>query len=110
MSANNIYTKEIEFYNKIAPKINQALEKLNETNQLIATPYGVCVGNNAILFEDLTSKGYGIASVHRGFNFDQAKTVLRKAATLHAIHAVLQEENSDIFENFKYGKHMTMTN
>lgn len=104
LAANDIYNKEIEFYSKIAPKINQALAKLNESGQLIAEPYGVCKANSAILFEDLTTKEYRIASVYRGFNFDEAKTVLKKAATLHAIHAVLPEEHPNIFEHFKYGK------
>lgn len=103
MSANDVYDKEIEFYNNIAPKINQTVAKLNGNTQLIAMPYGVCNTNNAMLFEDLTSKSYGIASVLRGFNFVEAKIVLEKAATLHAIHAVLQETHPSIFENFKYG-------
>lgn len=60
--------------------------------------------DDAILFEDLTLKGYRIASVHRGFNLEEAKLVLKKAALLHAVHAVLQEEYPNIFENFKYGK------
>lgn len=104
LTANDVYDKEIEFYNNIAPKIKQALKKLNETSQLVAEPYGVCNANNAILFEDLSVKGYSIASVQRGFNFEEAKVVLRKAAMLHAIHAVLQEEDPNIFANFKYGK------
>lgn len=104
LSANNIYHKEIEFYSKIAPKINQALDKLAEQSQLIAQPYGVCNANNAILFEDLTAQGYRIGSVYHGFNFEEAQIVLRKAAVLHAIHAVLQEEDPTIFENFQYGK------
>lgn len=103
LAANNIYNKEIEFYSKIAPKINLALDKLNEPNQLIAKPYGVCNANNAILFEDLTTHGYRIASVYRGFNFEEAQIVLKKAATLHAIHAVLQQEEPNIFDNFRYG-------
>ncbi|XP_031633749.1 uncharacterized protein LOC116347328 [Contarinia nasturtii] len=110
MSANDIYTKEIEFYKKIAPKINEALEKLNESNQLIATPYGVCIENNAILFEDLSSKGYRIASVHRGLNFDEGKIVLKKAAMIHAIHAILQQDDPHIFEHFKYGLMSRHTN
>lgn len=107
LAANDIYNKEIEFYSKIAPKINQALKKLNEPAQLVPEPYGVCNENNAILFEDLCSKGYGILSVHQGLNFEEAKVVLKKAATLHAIHAVLQEQDPNIFENFKYGKKLT---
>lgn len=94
----------MEFYDKIAPKINEKLKQLNETAQLVAEPYGVCRVNNAILFEDLKSKGYGIASIHRGLSFEETKIVLKKTALLHAINAVLQEEDPNIFENFKYGK------
>lgn len=104
LSAHDIYNKEIEFYSKIAPKIDEALRKLDITGQLFAKSYGVCKTNTAILFEDLKAKDYCISSIIRGFNFDEAKAVLKKAATFHAINAVLQEENPGIFENFKYGK------
>lgn len=103
MTANGAYDKEIEFYSKIVPKINQAFDKLNETTQLIPKVYGVCALNCAILLEDLKPQNYRIGSAHRGFNFDQAKMVLRKAAILHSINAVLQEEDPDIFQNFNYG-------
>lgn len=104
LSANDIYNKEIEFYNKIGPKIDEKLAKLNIKSELLPKSYGVCRANDAILFEDLKTKDYCISSIVRGFNFDEAKTVLKKAATFHAINAVLQEEEPDIFENFKYGK------
>lgn len=104
MTANDVYNKEIEFYSKILPKINENMTKLNETTQLVAKPYGVCVTNNSILFEDLCSKGYRIMPVHHGLDFEEAKIVLKKAALLHAIHAMMQEEDPNIFEKFKYGK------
>lgn len=104
LCANNIYNKEIEFYTNIAPKINQELAKLNDDSQLIALPYGVCNTNRAIIFEDLSTKEYGISSVCRGFNFDEATFVLKKAAIFHAVNAVLQENQPDIFEHFKHGK------
>lgn len=108
MSANDIYNKEIEFYNKIAPKINKALRKLNESSQLLAESYGVSKEHDTIVFEDLKTKNYCISSIFRGFNFEEAKAVLEKAAIFHAINAVLQEEQPDIFENFKYGKVWTI--
>lgn len=104
MNQTGFYRKEIEFYSKIAPKIKEKLKKLNEIVQFMAEPYGVCNANDAILFEDLSLKGYRIASVHRGFDLEEAKLILKKAALLHAVHAVLQEENPNIFENFKYGE------
>lgn len=104
MTASDVYNKEIEFYNKIAPKINNTLRKWNESSQLLAESYGVSKEHGTIVFEDLKTKNYCISSIFRGFNFDEAKAVLEKAATFHAINAVMQEEEPDIFENFKYGK------
>ena len=99
----NVYKLEIEFYNQIAPKINAALEQLNETKQLIANSYGVCLTNDVLLLEDLATKSYCISSVHQGFNFDETKIVLKKLASFHAANAVLQQNQPKIFENFKYG-------
>lgn len=96
--------KEIELYHKIGPKINAALRKLNQTGQLIAEVYGVCHENSAILFEDLKANEYCLYSHSRGFHFDEAKIVLKKVAAFHAIAAVLQQEQPDIFEKFTAGK------
>lgn len=101
--AFNVYKKEIEFYNVIAPKIKQALEKLNHTDQLIADSYGVCRRNDVILLEDLKAKSYCMPSAQRGLNFDEAKIVMEKAATLHAINAVLQHEHPNIVDIFNFG-------
>lgn len=105
LAANNVYKKEIEFYNQIVPKINAALEQLNETKELFAKSFGSCLINDALLLEDLTVKSYCISSVYRGFNFDEAKIVLKKLASFHAINAVLQQNQPDIFENFKHGSY-----
>lgn len=103
LSANNVYEKEIEFYGKIAPKINATLAQIQETKQLIANSYGACPVNDALLLEDLAIKSYCTPSVYRGFNFEEAKIVLKKLASFHAINAVLQQNQPNIFENFKYG-------
>lgn len=104
MSENDVYNKEITFYKCIAPKINEMLAWLHDASQLIAMPYGVCRTNNAILFEDLSPKGYRISSIYRGFTFNEAVIVLKKLATFHACNAKIHEISPNIFENFKYGK------
>lgn len=103
LSACNVYDKEIEFYGDIAPQIDAKYRQLNEPNQLLPCIYGVCNTNKAILFEDLTEKGYRLSTVQRGFNIAEAKFILRKAAAMHAINATLHEENPDIFKNFRHG-------
>lgn len=103
LKAFNVYKKEIEFYGEIAPKIKQLLTKLNETDQLIADSYGVCSTNDVMIFEDLKVKSYRTSSIHRGFDFDEAKIVLKKAAAFHAINAILQQQQPNIFELFNFG-------
>lgn len=102
--SHDIYNKEITFYKCIAPKIEEMLARLHDANQLIAMPYGVCRTNNAILFEDLSVKGYCIESIHRGFGFDEAVIVLKKAATFHACNAKIHEITPTIFDNYRHGK------
>lgn len=104
MSANDVYNKEITFYKCFAPKINEMLTRLHESSQLIAMPYGVCRTNSAILFEDLSAKGYRIGSIYRGFDFNEAVIVLKKVATFHACNAKIHEISPNIVKNFKYGK------
>lgn len=41
------------------------MKKMNEMVQFVAEPHGVFNANDAILFEDLSFKGYRTASVHR---------------------------------------------
>lgn len=103
LSAHNVYNKEIEFYGEIVPHIQRILKELNEPNELIAETFGVCKLNKVMLFEDLAPKGYGVASIQKGFDLAEAKTILTKSATFHAICAVIQQEHPNIFANFKYG-------
>lgn len=104
LSSHNVFNKEIEFYGKIVPKIKTLLNQLNEPNELIADTFGVCTINKVMLFDDLTPKGYGMASIQQGFNLSEAKFILKKLATFHGICAVLQEQQPNIFENYKHGE------
>lgn len=103
LSAHNVFNKEIEFYDEIVPKIKRFLIKLDEPDRIIAETFGVCKTNKVMLFEDLAPNGYGLASIQRGCNIPETKVIFKKLATFHAICAVLQEQQPDIFANFKYG-------
>lgn len=106
LSQYNVYDKEIDFYKRIAPQIKNLAKKLNESDQLLPETFGVCEVNKTILFEDLTLKGYRLTPVHRGFDIESAKAVLKKTAILHACNAFLQQEQPDIFANFKHGNYV----
>lgn len=98
----NIYDREIEFYGDIAPKINQKLKDLGEM-QLLPESIGVCRTKKIMIMEDLGAKNFEILPTQTGYNIPQAKSILKRMATFHAISAVLQEENPNIFANFKCG-------
>lgn len=92
----------MEFYGKIVPKFNQKLKILGELD-LVAEPFGIWKKENILILEDLSAKGYQAQSPAQGFDVHETRAVLKRAATFHAICAVLQEEQSDIFGNFKAG-------
>lgn len=102
--AHNVYDKEIEFYGKIVPQINRLLCKLGDSDDLVAETIGVCDVNKAMLFEDLTMKGFRMASIQRGFSVADAKIILRKLAKFHACGSTLQANQPEIFANYKHGQ------
>lgn len=97
-----MYDKEIEFYAEIAPKVNKKLQDLDEP-QLLAECFGVCKTRKIIILEDLSANGYVTLPIQQGYNISQTKKILKRLATFHAVCAVLQEEQPDIFANVKSG-------
>lgn len=97
------YHKEMEFYAVVAPEFNEKLKQLGES-ELFPEAFGVCKQRNILILEDLSEKGYKSRAAAHGLNIAETKAVLRRVATFHAVGAVLQEEHSDIFANFKYGE------
>lgn len=108
--AHNVYNKEIEFYGKIVPQINRLLCQLDDSDDLVAETIGVCDVNKAMLFEDLTMKGFRMASIQQGFSRAEAKIILRKLAKFHASCSVLQANQPGIFANYKHGQWKTHKN
>lgn len=98
----DIYNKEMEFYGEIVPKFNEKLKLLDEPS-LLAEAFGVCKQRNVLILEDLSVLGYKSRSGADGLNANETKAVLKRLATFHAIGAVLQEEQPNIFASFKYG-------
>lgn len=102
-SSLNIYAKEIEFYDQIAPKMKKYLKQLNETASLLPKTYGVCTKNNVILFEDLNTRNYVMKPIRKPYSVDEVKLVLKKLAAFHAICSKLQQNEENIFKNFQDG-------
>lgn len=103
LSGLNALDKEIDFYNQIAPKINELLRNLNETDSMLPKIYGICKAQNIILFEDLLTTNYSTLPVRKGYDMNSTKVIFKKAAAFHAINAVLQQNEPNIFENYRDG-------
>lgn len=99
----DVYSKEIEFYGEVAPKINQKLRELGE-QPILPEIFGVCKTRKIMIMDDLAAKGYKIIPAQPGYDIPQAKIILKKMAMLHSICAILQEEQPNILHNFKSGQ------
>ncbi|XP_037048727.1 uncharacterized protein LOC119083172 [Bradysia coprophila] len=102
LSNFDVYEKEVEFYDQIAPKINAKLKDLNEP-QLLPECYGVCKEKKIMVIEDLSAKGYTTLHGPNKCNISEAKAILKRIAVFNGIGVVLREDKSDIFANFKSG-------
>ncbi len=97
-----MYEKEVEFYDKIVPKINEKLKELNEL-QLLPECFGVCKTKKIMVIEDLNASGYNIVPGHNECTIFEAKAILKRIAVFNAIGVILCQEQSDIFAKFKSG-------
>lgn len=96
--------KEMEMYEKILPKAKELLWKIGDKKKMFANTIYVSKTNNAIIFEDLSVKGYQMKTTKDGFDLIHAKMILSKLAKFHAVCAALNEQQPDIFKNFQFGK------
>lgn len=99
----NLFEKEMEFYNKIIPKMNSLLDQLTETEKLFAETFYVSKTKSAIVFEDLRDRNYGVKRSKEGFDLEHTKACLVKLAQFHGICAKLQENEPHIFKKFEHG-------
>lgn len=102
LSELGAHEKEIDFFDNIIPKMEFYLP-LNEEDPILPAIYGICKQRGVILMEDLLSRNYSNKRTDELFNVDEAKWVLKKVAAFHAVAAVLQEEQANIFDCYRDG-------
>lgn len=99
----DVYNREIDFYAELAPRFNQKLSDLGDS-QLIPEIFGLCKNKRMMIMEDLAAKRYDFVPVERGFNLAEAKVILKRLAVFHAIGAVLLEHEPNIFAKYRIGR------
>ncbi|XP_037047159.1 uncharacterized protein LOC119081961 isoform X1 [Bradysia coprophila] len=94
MEIFNVFTKEVEMYKSVVPSIEQLLHKSGDFTQI--SPKCIKTSTSApeqIVLEDLSKKGFKMASRHEGLNWDHVKLVIERLSKFHAASAVLQANN-----------------
>ncbi|KAK7069458.1 hypothetical protein SK128_016121, partial [Halocaridina rubra] len=108
-SLPKIFTKEISFYYKFAPKLNSVLESVGQPPLRIPKcfHFNKEVGKEAIFLEDLRSRGFRMTEAGlSGVNFSHTMLLLKEVARLHASSWVLQQKrhDRDLGEEFEFLK------
>lgn len=83
MNQVNVYEKEQEMYQCILPKLRIILDNAGHRGELFAGTMYVSFSKKAIVFEDLTQKGYKMPMSARGLDFLHTKILLKKLAKFH---------------------------
>lgn len=99
----NVYEKEMEMYEKILPQLKMLLQKVGTKRKIFADTIFVSKTHKAMLMEDLVTKGYRSTSIKDGYVMAHAKAILSRLAKFHGAAVVLQEQQPDIYKNFKHG-------
>lgn len=99
----DVYNKEMEMYQKVLPDIRDLLSHFGNKTNISAATIFACNETKAMVFEDLSVRGYMMAARLNGFDMPHVKLVLLALAKFHASTAVLNERNDKYFENFSYG-------
>lgn len=100
----NVYEKEMEMYEVILPQLKRLLRTAGADGKLFADTIYVSKPHQSILLEDLSVGGYNSKTVKDGFGMGHSKAILSLLAKYHAAASVLQEQQPDVYKNFKYGE------
>lgn len=100
----NAFNKEIEMYEVILPQIALLLKNCYCRCDIFAETFYLNYEKSAIIFEDLSLKGFRMAERSVGLDMVHTKIVLKNLAKFHGACAALKTLNPNIFQNFKYGK------
>ncbi|XP_055923412.1 uncharacterized protein LOC129953900 [Eupeodes corollae] len=110
MKPYNIYTREMDIYREIIPKLNALLEEIGDMDKMFPETIAVDYDLSTIIFEDLSERQYIMCDKTKGLDMDQTKLCLKKLAKMHATSAVLNEREPGIFNGYDRGMFNRYTN
>ncbi|XP_037794500.1 uncharacterized protein LOC119589919 isoform X1 [Penaeus monodon] len=100
--ATNIgFVKEAEFYGKLLPRLNAAMEEASLKTLRFPKYYHNClkVGKELLFLEDLRRRNFKMYDRRKGLDVAHASLVLEELARLHAASLLLQNKDPEYFQN-----------
>lgn len=103
MEPYDIFNREMSIYEQILPKLKALLLEIGDSEQLFAETMSVDYDRSALIFEDLSMRGFVMPERLLGLDLNLARLVLRKLAKMHATSAVLNERELGALETYDRG-------
>ncbi|XP_030565870.1 uncharacterized protein LOC115766167 [Drosophila novamexicana] len=103
MEPYDIFNREMSIYEQILPKLNALLREIKDGEQIFAETMAVDYHRSALIFQDLSARGYVMPDRLVGLDMKLARLVLRKLAKMHATSAVLNERELGALESYDRG-------
>ncbi|KAG5672061.1 hypothetical protein PVAND_002220 [Polypedilum vanderplanki] len=105
----NVQNKEMIFYERIIPKLEEILKTIEEDEKTFPTVMAVYYELDLIVLGDLTEKNFLLANRLKGLDMNHIKMTLRCLARMHAASVILHERDEKIFEIYDCGFYTTKT-
>ncbi|XP_037953862.1 uncharacterized protein LOC119684004 [Teleopsis dalmanni] len=103
MEPYDIFNCEMSIYESVLPKLNTLLREIGDNEQIFAATMNVDYRKSALIFEDLTMRGFTNPDRLQGLDKNLSKMVLKKLAKMHAASAVLNEREPRSLEHYDRG-------
>ncbi|KAF6206022.1 hypothetical protein GE061_017247 [Apolygus lucorum] len=97
-----VFMREITMYRDVLPKMADLMEEIDDTDEpMWAKCYDVRLYDRLVL-EDLTARGYKMASRIEGLNLDSCLLVVKNIAKFHGLSHVMLKRAEIPWEIFRY--------
>ncbi|XP_041763726.1 uncharacterized protein LOC121589126 [Anopheles merus] len=104
MEENSIYSREIEIYSQIMPRIYKLLRSIGDVS--IISPLCLATANipkQMLVFEDVSEQSFKMVDRRLGLDLDHARLVIVKLAKLHACSRIVYEAEPTLFDLMMQG-------
>lgn len=104
----NFFGKEIKFYTKLLPQLNEILKSSDDFEQLVPELIFCDEERQVLIMQDLRNEGFITGDVYHRMCRESAKVFMRKLGKYHACTMVLNEKMNGDLEKFPFEQFVTV--